>query len=204
MQTARLYLGDPLPEIGPETGLVIMGGPMNVEDDDKFSWLPAERAFIAKHIADGGHVFGVCLGGQLIARSLGAAVTRNPQKEIGWWPVHFHQDARQSGLFEGFPETLTALQWHGDTFAIPEGAYHVASSDVCPSQAFTIGDRVVGLQFHFEAEAQEVHDFVRFFDSELQAGGTYVQQGEQILAGLKPYAEPCQQALYKLLDRWAG
>jgi GMP synthase-like glutamine amidotransferase len=204
MRTVRLYLGDPLPEPGPDDGLVIMGGPMNVDEDDKYSWLPGEKALIASHAAAGGRVFGVCLGGQLIARALGARVTRNPQKEIGWHPVRFHEEARRSGVFEGFPETLVALQWHGDTFALPEGSAHAASSEVCANQAFTYGTRVVGLQFHFEAEAQEVRDFVRFFDGELLAGGPHVQTGATIIAGLAQYAEPCRQALYTVLDRWQG
>ena len=204
MTTVRLYKGDPLPVLKPKDGLVIMGGPMNVDENEKFPWLAPEKALIAKHIAAGGRVFGVCLGGQLIARSLGARVYKNARKEIGWHTVHIHADARRNGPFAGFPESFVALQWHGDTFDIPQGASHVASSDVCAHQALCIGTRVIGLQFHFEAEEQEVRDFVKCFDDELAAGGPYVQHGPEILAGLAQYAEPCRQALFKLLDRWAA
>jgi GMP synthase-like glutamine amidotransferase len=203
--TVRLYKGDALPLAAtPEDGIVIMGGPMNVDEDDKFPWLTAEKAFLAAHAKAGGRLFGVCLGGQLIARSLGAKVTKNAQKEIGWLPVHFHLDARSEGPFKGFPATLVALQWHGDTFAIPAGAKHAASSEVCAHQAFNVGHKVIGLQFHFEAETQEVCDFVKCFDDELAEGGPYVQRPKEILMGLDSYAAECRKALYILLDRWAS
>ena len=185
MHTVRLYKGDALPILSPDDGLVVMGGPMNVDEDAKYPWLTPEKAMIAKHAAANGRVFGVCLGGQLIARALGAKVTKNARKEIGWHTVHMHPEARKSGPFEGFPETLIALQWHGDTFGIPTGAKHAASSDICAHQALYKGNRVIGLQFHFEAEEKEVRDFVRFFDDELKEGGPYVQNGQEIIAGLK-------------------
>lgn len=201
-RTVRLYKGEPLPEPKPEDALVVMGGPMNVDEDDKYPWLRAEKSCIARHIASGGRVFGVCLGGQLIARSLGASVTRNHHKEIGWHTVHIHPEARRVGPFKGFPETIMALQWHGDTFGLPSKTQHVASSAVCAHQAFTIGSRVIALQFHFEAEEKEVRDFVSFFDEELQEGGPYVQTTDEILGGIALYAEPCKQALFLLLDNW--
>jgi GMP synthase-like glutamine amidotransferase len=204
MRTVRLYKGDALPQPAPADALVVMGGPMNVDEDAKFPWLTPEKALIARHIYSGGRVFGVCLGGQLIASALNAQVRKNGRKEIGWHEVHIHPEARKAGPFKGFPETLVALQWHGDTFDIPAGASHVASSEVCAHQAFCIGTKVIGLQFHFEAEAQEVRDFVKCFDDELAKGGPYVQKGDEILAGLKTCAEPCQKALYTLLDRWAS
>jgi GMP synthase-like glutamine amidotransferase len=201
--TTRLYDGDPLPDAAPCDGIVVMGGPMNVDEDDKYPWLAPEKAFLARHIAAGGRVFGVCLGGQLIARALGAPVVRNPVKEIGWMDVNFTPQVRSCGVFEGLPQTLTVLQWHGDTFAIPAGAMHAAWSEACASQAFCIGTRVVGLQFHLEAERKEVVDFVRFFDDELAEGGPHVQGGPQIVAGLEKHLGECRRALYTLLDRWA-
>jgi GMP synthase-like glutamine amidotransferase len=119
--TVRLYKGEALPKPGRQEALVVMGGPMNVDEDDRYPWLAPEKKLIAAHIAAGGRVFGVCLGGQLIARALGAPVTKNAQKEIGWHLVRIHLEARKFGPFKDFPETLTALQWHGDTFAIPPG-----------------------------------------------------------------------------------
>jgi GMP synthase-like glutamine amidotransferase len=201
--TIRLYKGDPLPVATKDDALVVMGGPMNVDEDDKYPWLAPEKQLIADHIKNGGKVFGVCLGGQLIARAMGARVKKNVLKEIGWHAVHFHPTARKSGPFKDFPETLVALQWHGDTFDIPQGAKHAASSEVCANQALCVGSRVIGLQFHFEAEEKEVRDFVKFFDSELAEGGPYVQKGAEIIGGLTKYAAPCKAALYTLLDRWA-
>jgi GMP synthase-like glutamine amidotransferase len=203
-RTVRLYRGDALPELQVEDALVVMGGPMNVDEDDAYPWLRPEKLCIARHIASGGRVFGVCLGGQLIARSLGAAVTRNRHKEIGWHTVHIHSEARRKGPFKGFPDAFVALQWHGDTFSIPSKAQHVASSVVCANQAFTIGSRVIALQFHFEAEEKEVRDFVKCFDDELQEGGPYVQTPDEIIGGLAQHAEPCRRSLFQLLDNWQG
>lgn len=203
LRTVRLYLGEPLPQLEPDEALVLMGGPMNVDEDDKYAWLAGEKQLIAAHAKSGGRVFGVCLGGQLIARAFDAPVTRNRHKEIGWWKVQFSPEALASGPFEAFPPEMTVLQWHGDTFAIPQGAVHLASSPVCQSQAFSIcNGRVIGLQFHFEAEEQEVRDFVSFFDDELVQSGPYVQSAEEILVGLEQNAGPCREALFKVLDRW--
>ncbi len=205
IHTVRLYQGDALPQVAPDEALVIMGGPMNVDEDERYLWLAGEKSLIAQHIAAGGRAFGVCLGGQLIARSLGAKVTRNPHKEIGWWQIRFTEQALAEGPFAGFSPKMKVLQWHGDTFAIPARATHLASSEVCASQAFSMnGGRVIGLQFHFEAEEREVHDFVRFFSNELQEGGPFVQDGAEIIAGLEENAAPCREALYRVLDRWAA
>ena len=96
-------------------------------------------------------MLGVCLGAQLVADVLGGQVSRGEHPEIGWYTVELTETGRAIPVFAGFPERFTALHWHGDTFAIPPGAVHVASSEACANQAFTHdGGRVVGLQFHLE------------------------------------------------------
>ncbi len=124
---------------------------MNVYEEAEYPWLAAEKAFIAAAIGAGKPVLGICLGAQLIAAVLGGTVSKGPQPEIGWYPVELTPAGRELPLFAGFPDRFTALHWHGDTFSIPPGATHVASSAACANQAFAYdGGRVVGLQFHLE------------------------------------------------------
>jgi len=134
-------------------GLVVMGGPMNVDQTDQFPFLAAEKAWIREAIDEGLPVLGVCLGSQLIARALGAEVTANPVKEIGWYPLELSAAASEDVLFCGCPSPVTVFQWHGDTFAVPEGAVALATSPLCRNQAFRYGQRVYALQFHIEVTA---------------------------------------------------
>ena len=200
----HLHEGHSLPELAPTDALVIMGGPMGVGDRCSLAWLDAEIEWVGRHIRSGGRAFGVCLGGQIIAAALGAEVTRNAFKEIGWMPVSFAPGAVSHGAFEGLPPELTVLHWHGDTFALPLNAVRAASSEACRNQAFSLDGRVVALQFHLEAEPALVADFVSDFDPELREGGRYVQSAEAIRAGTALYLPRCRQVLYTLLDRWAG
>jgi GMP synthase-like glutamine amidotransferase len=140
-----------LPGIDELDFLVVMGGPMNTYQQTEYPWLSGEKAFIASAIAAGRPVLGVCLGAQLVADVLGGPVSTGEHPEIGWYTVELTEAGRAIPVFAGFPERFTALHWHGDTFAVPPGAVHVASSEACANQAFTYdGGRVVGLQFHLE------------------------------------------------------
>ncbi len=202
MHTLHLDGGDPLPELAREDALVIMGGPMGVNDRCSIRWLDAEIEWLAAHLRNGGRAFGVCLGAQLIAAAMGARVRRNAFKEIGWWRVDFEPAAVAEGIFAGLPQSLTVLQWHGDTFDIPAGAQKAAGSEACANQAFSVGSRVVALQFHLEAEPGLLAEFVTDFDPELKAGGRYVSDGPSILAGAATHVPMCKGILYTLLDRW--
>lgn len=173
--TAKLYAGDPLPAPEGYDWLVVMGGPMSVHDEALFPWLVAEKRAIAAAVDAGKRVLGVCLGAQLIAEVLGAAVTRNTHREIGWWPVMLRPEAHTSAIFGDFPGWFTAFHWHGETFAIPHGAMHIAGSDACAQQAFAYEDRVVGLQFHLESTADSIERLIVHGGDELTAG-PYVQE----------------------------
>ena len=140
-------------------GLILMGGPMSVNDD--LPWIPREMAAIREAVARGIPVLGICLGAQLIARALGARVYRNPEKEIGWFPLHFTGAAGADPLFRGFSGEETVFQWHGETFDLPKGATHLAYSAACRQQAFRAGENVYGLQFHLEVTPEIVADWLR-------------------------------------------
>lgn len=135
----------------PADGLdlvIAMGGPMSVNDEDRLPWLRPEKRFLRGAIERGVRVLGICLGAQLIASALGAAIRRNAHKEIGWFPVEaVPTDA--PGVFR-FPDRCTVFHWHGETFDLPRGALRLAGSAACANQAFAVGRTVLGLQFHLE------------------------------------------------------
>jgi len=127
--------------------IIVMGGPMSVNDEDVLPWLAEEKAFLRQAIAADVPVLGVCLGAQLIASALGASVHAAPQREIGWFEIEGLPVPE--GAF-AFPQRLNVFHWHGETFDLPTGATHLARSAACENQAFQVGDRVIGLQFHLE------------------------------------------------------
>ena len=154
--------------------LIVMGGPMSVHDEAEYPWLVEEKRLIAAAIREGKKVLGICLGAQLIAEVCGGRVYRNPEKEIGFWPVSWIGDADEELVFH----------WHGETFDLPPGAELLASSDVCVNQAFGIGDRVLGIQFHPEVTPEIVRAMVEHEGWELVEAG-YVQGRDRILAGVE-------------------
>jgi GMP synthase-like glutamine amidotransferase len=150
--SSRLYLNEPLPEPDGFDMLIIMGGPMSANDEDSILWLTPELTLIRQAIEQEKVVLGVCLGAQLIAKALGGTVFKNPQQEIGWFPIRLTEAGQKSSLLGFLPPEITVFHWHGETFALPAGAVLLASSEACPHQAFSFGqnEQVLGLQFHCE------------------------------------------------------
>ena len=154
---ADLYqAGAALPDIAAYDALIFLGGPMSVNHDLPF--LGREMELIRKAVARRQPILGICLGSQLIARALGAAVRRNPVKEIGWYDVRFTAGAGEDRLFRGL-STESVFHWHGETFDLPPGAELLASSDLCRNQAYRIGERVYGIQFHLEVTPEMIADW---------------------------------------------
>jgi GMP synthase (glutamine-hydrolysing) len=142
--------GEPLPDHHHDlAGIIVMGGPMGAHDDERFPWLTAEKRFIAHAVADDVPVWGVCLGAQLLAASLGANVHPGPEPEVGILPVQRTPAGAEDPVFSVVPERFRALQWHGDTFSLPPAASLLARSEAYEQQAFRVG-RAYGLQFHVE------------------------------------------------------
>ncbi|HJU48912.1 MAG TPA: type 1 glutamine amidotransferase [Gaiellaceae bacterium] len=140
--------GEPLPAGGFDA-IVAMGGPMSATDDAELPWLADEKRLIADAVRDGMPFWGVCLGVQLLAASLGARVYRGAQPEVGLLPVTLTDEARQDPVFAGAPGELLTVQWHGDTFDLPDGAVRLAGSPAYPNQAFRYAN-AYGVQFHLE------------------------------------------------------
>lgn len=177
--TAQLFAGDPVPDPAAEVDLVIaMGGPMSVNDEDVFLWLAPEKAYLRAMIARGVPALGVCLGAQLIASAHGALITKNPQPEIGWFPVEAMPAPK--GTFT-FPFKKTVYHWHGETFALPQGAHLLASSKACRNQAFQLGANVIGMQFHLETTPETAALLIENCRDEI-VPGEYVQSAEEMLA----------------------
>jgi len=177
----RFYLNDQLPSLSKIDWLIVMGGPMNIYEDDRYPWLSREKAFIGEAISQGKLVLGVCLGAQLIADVLGGPVSKNQYKEIGWLPVSLSAAASSSPLFHNFPSEFIGFHWHGDTFQLPPGALGVASSSGCANQAFAYTNKVVGLQFHLESTPGSVKKLIDNCADEL-VHGPYIQTSAEMLA----------------------
>ena len=141
--------GERLPDWREFDAIVAMGGPMSATDDAELPWLTAEKQLIAEAVRTGTPFWGVCLGVQLLASSLGARVYPGEAPEVGILPVSLTPEGREDPVFGRLPTDLLTLQWHGDTFDLPEGAIRLAGSDAYPNQAFRAG-RAYGVQFHLE------------------------------------------------------
>lgn len=142
------------------SAVVVMGGSMGVSQKGKYPFLKKEITLIRNAIKAKLPILGVCLGAQLVATALGAKVSRNPQKEIGWYPLMREPDADEDPLFEPFGQTETVFQWHGDTFELPKKSVRLASAPLCHEQAFRYGDNVYGFQFHIEVDGPMIHKWL--------------------------------------------
>ncbi|MHC1729836.1 MAG: type 1 glutamine amidotransferase [Syntrophobacteraceae bacterium] len=195
----QLYRMEKLPDPEELDWLVVLGGPMNIYEEKEYSWLTAEKKFIAQAIKKNKIVLGICLGAQLIADVLGGRVVRNRHKEIGWFPVTVWEDGRNSHLFRGFPDEFLAFHWHGDTFSLPPGAAMLAESEACPAQAFSFNSgRVLGLQFHLESSAASVRSLIQNCSDEL-VEGKYIQGPDDIL-GREEYFPIIHRSMLMLLE----
>lgn len=164
VQTLDLQQGDRLP--GGLDGLravVVLGGPMNVYEEEKYPFLRDEDVFIKKVVAAGMPFLGICLGGQLLAKACGAKVTKNPIRELGFSEIRLTMEGKKDPLFKNVPERLTIYQWHEDTFAIPGTGHWLAKSPACAHQAFRVGTSAYGLQFHVEITEKSIRDWTNAY-----------------------------------------
>ena len=174
VDTRRVFVGDSLTaDISGFNGLVVMGGPMSANSDHGFSSRRAEIALLASALDRGIPTLGICLGAQLLALAAGGSVhTGSAGPEIGWGSVDLTAAATSDPLVEGLPSPLTVLHWHNDTFALPEGATRLAASQQYPNQAFRVGERAWGFQFHIEVDRRAVSAFLDTFGEEARSAGT--------------------------------
>ncbi len=141
------------PSLDSYQGVVVMGGPMSATSDEGFPTRAREIELLEEAIERGLPTLGVCLGAQLLAIATGGKVYPGANgPEIGWAPVFFGHEAETDPLLTGLPGEMTVMHWHSETFDVPPGSAHLASSKLYPNQAFRVGGRAWGLQFHLEVD----------------------------------------------------
>ncbi len=143
---------DTQPNVDRYRGLIVLGGPMNVEDQAQRPHLRTELLAIERMLAQGKPVLGICLGAQLLAHVLGAPIRRIPRPEIGWHRLQTTAAGRDDPVLSHLGDSASVFQWHGYHFEVPQGASHLARSEGCEQQAFRWGDNAYGFQFHLEMD----------------------------------------------------
>ena len=204
LERVELDEGESLPtSLAGIDAIVAMGGPMSVNDEVDHPWLVAEKALIAGAVRSGIPFWGSCLGVQLLASSLGAQVVRGETPEVGVLPVHATPEGLVDPVFAGLPWPRPTLQWHQDTFDLPQGATLLATSPLYPHQAFRVGSVAYGVQFHVEVDeamAEEwakVPAYIESADEVLGAGGL-----ERLLAEFRHSMDEMQADGRALFGRW--
>jgi GMP synthase (glutamine-hydrolysing) len=195
--------GDPLPSWQNYVAIVAMGGPMSVNDDAELPWLAAEKQAVAEAVRAGVPYWGSCLGVQLLAAALGGRVYAGTQPEVGVLPVALTEEGRADPIFAGIPAEFPTLQWHGDTFDLPEDGVLLASSPAYPNQAFRVGRAAYGVQFHVEVtdrmarEWAEVPAYAEYADRVLGAGGI-----DRLMADFAAERDGMLDVGRRMFERW--
>jgi GMP synthase (glutamine-hydrolysing) len=202
LRRVELDEGEPLPDRREFDAIVAMGGPMSATEDDELPWLAAEKRLIAEAVRADVPFFGVCLGVQLLAASLGARVYPGPEPEVGLLPVTLTEAAASDPVFAGLPRELVTLQWHGDTFDLPERAVLLAASPAYENQAFRYRN-AYGVQFHLEvsgamaAEWAEVPEYAASLERTLGA-----EAAAGFVRGIAERADGMRAHGQALFERW--
>jgi GMP synthase-like glutamine amidotransferase len=199
-RVVKIDENEPLPpSIAGFSGLVLMGGPMSVNDD--LPWIAPTLALIREAMDAGKPVLGHCLGGQLISKALGGVVSRNPAREIGWLPVQRIDNAQANVWLGDLPREFEVFHWHGETFDLPTGATRILGSAACPNQGFVI-DSTLALQCHVEMTADLVRLWARVGREEIAQTSETVQNETQMIADLAARVARLHSVADRLYAPW--
>ena len=205
IQRVELDEGEPLPDWRAFDAIIAMGGPMGALDEVDHPWLADEKRLIGDAVRSGLPFWGVCLGVQLLAASLGARVYPGSAPEVGLLPVTLTDEGLADPVFAGMPRELLSLQWHGDTFDLPDGSALLAGSPAYPNQAFRFGTAAYGVQFHLEvspALAREWADVPAYAESLERVLGPGAL--DRLLAELEVRSDGVLSDGRRLFERWLG
>lgn len=196
----RIDQNDPIPSsIDGVSGLVFMGGPMSV--NDPLPWIPPVLRLIREAVGADIPVLGHCLGGQLISKALGGAITKNPVKEFGWLPVSRVDSSAAKPWLDALPAAFEVFHWHGETFSIPPGATRILASSDCANQAFVIG-KTLAFQCHVEMTGDMVREWARLGADEIAPVCATVQNPQTMTAELDTRVKRLQGIADQFYDRW--
>jgi len=201
-QLVRIDAGDAVPEnLNGVSGLCLMGGPMSVNDD--LPWIASELALIRQAVAADIPVIGHCLGGQLMAKALGATVGANPAKEIGWGDVRVTDAGAARPWLGDAPAPMLAFHWHGETFSLPPGATRILDSAWCANQAYVLSGRHIGMQCHVEMTPELIANWCNHGAAEIAASDSPgVQSPGAIQADMFARTAQLHQLADKIYSRW--
>lgn len=195
--TTHWYKGEQAPALNTFDLLIVMGGPMGVYDHHEYEWLIPEKEFLTSCIATGKKIIGICLGAQLISCVLGAKITRNVHREIGWFPLTINHDTTEKPISQILSQCSQVFHWHGDTFELPKNAMLIASSEACAHQAYVINKQIYAFQFHLETTHTSAMALIHHCAEDLD-NSLYVQSAEKILADQQKFTA-INEAMRKIL-----
>jgi GMP synthase-like glutamine amidotransferase len=179
----RPFAGEDIPrDLAGWDGVIALGGPMSANDGERLGFIADELRLLTKVLETGMPALGICLGAQLIAKAAGAQVTAGEEKEIGWYPLTLTEEGKKDRLLTGLPDTFPVFQWHGETFDIPRGAVCLADSERYSNQAFRLGEKVYGLQFHLETTQPMIIEWLDLYREEHAKCGGTVQGRASVMA----------------------
>jgi GMP synthase (glutamine-hydrolysing) len=201
-QYVRVFDGHPIPkDVKGLGGLIVMGGPQTVYQLDRFPYLREEIALIESALKVDKPILGVCLGSQLLAAALGAQVRRGEHREIGWFPVHLNDAAKDDRLLRELPSEFAAAHWHSDVFDLPRDALALASSERTPVQAYRYGAKAYGLLFHAEMTREIITALVSEFGEGLKRVGI---DGNEMMVEAERHLPALARIGDTIFGRWAG
>ena len=206
LETVRGDLGQTAPSsLDGYAGLIIMGGPQSVYEEEKFPYLRAEKQLARQAIDNNIPLIGVCLGSQIIADVLGSDVHPSGGVEIGWKDITRSPDIANNPVLSALPETFTPLHWHGDVYDLPNGATPIGASEMTPVQGFTYSETAFAPLFHLEMTEQQITEMATLFPDDVRKGGldpeTLLSQTPAHAAAIKPIATEIFTRWAKLLTR---